>query len=44
MQPFPVKVMIDHKQLDNLEYYKYVGSMITNNIICTGEIKSRFVM
>jgi hypothetical protein len=31
-QPFPVKIMIDQKQLENVEYFKYecMGSMLTN--------------
>jgi hypothetical protein len=41
MQPSPVKIMIDHKQLENLEYFNYVGSVITNNIRCTAEINYR---
>jgi len=38
--------MIDKKQLDNVEYFNCLGSMITNDAICTGkrEIKYRVVM
>jgi len=41
---FPVKIMINQKQLENLEYFKYLGSMLTNDgrIIC--EIKSRIAV
>ena len=30
-QPFPVKVMIDQKQLENVESFKYLGSILTND-------------
>jgi hypothetical protein len=33
--------MIDQKQLENVEYLNYLGSMITNDARCTHEIKSR---
>jgi hypothetical protein len=33
--------MIDQKQLENVEYFNYLGSMITNYARCTREIKSR---
>ena len=28
-QQFPVKIMIEQKQLENLESFKYLGSMLT---------------
>jgi hypothetical protein len=34
-QPFPAKLMIDRKQLDNVESVKYLGSMLTNDGRCT---------
>jgi hypothetical protein len=40
-QPFPVKIMIDQKQLENVESFKYLGSMLTNDGSCTYEIKCR---
>ena len=43
-QPFPVKITIDQKQLENVEYFKYVGSILTNDGRCTCEIKSRIAM
>jgi hypothetical protein len=43
-QPSPGQVMIDQKQLENVEYFGYVGSMITNEARCTREIKSRIAM
>jgi hypothetical protein len=43
-QPFSVKIMVDQKQLENVEYFKYLGSMLTNDGRCTCEIKSRIAM
>jgi len=40
-QPFPVKIMIDQKQLQNVESFKYLGSILTNDGRCTGEIECR---
>jgi hypothetical protein len=40
-QPSPIKIMINQKQLENVEYFNYLGSMITNDARCTREIKSR---
>jgi hypothetical protein len=36
--------MIDQKQLENVEYFNYLGSMTTNDARCTREIKSRIAM
>ena len=36
--------MIDQKQLENVECFKYLGSMLTNEGRCTCEIKSRIAM
>jgi hypothetical protein len=36
--------MIDQKQLKNMEYLKYLGSMKTNYARCTRKIKSSFAM
>ena len=43
-QPFPVKIMIDQKKLEDMESFKYLGSMLTNDGRCTCEIKSRITM
>ena len=43
-QPFPVKFMIDQKQLENVESFKYLGSILTNDEICACEIKCRTAM
>jgi hypothetical protein len=40
-QPVPMKIMIDQKQLQNVEYFNYLGNMITNDARCTRETKSR---
>jgi hypothetical protein len=40
----PVQIMIDQKQLENVEYFNYLGSLITNDARCTQEIKSTIVM
>jgi len=36
--------MIDQTQLENVEYFSYWGSIITNVTSCTYEIQSRIVM
>jgi len=38
-QPFPVKIMIDQKQIENVESFKYLGSILTNDGRCTCEIQ-----
>ena len=43
-QPSPVTIMIDQKQLENVECFKYLGSILTNDGRCTCEIKSRITM
>jgi len=43
-QPSPVTIMMDQKQLENVECFKYVGSMLTNDGRCSCEIKSRIAM
>ena len=36
--------MIDQKQLENVEPFKYLGSILTNDGRCTCEIKCRIAM
>jgi hypothetical protein len=36
--------MIDQKQMENVESFKYLGSMLTNDGRCTCEIKSRIAI
>jgi len=43
-QPFPAKIMIDQKQLENVESFKYLGSILTNDRRCTCEIKCEVAM
>jgi hypothetical protein len=43
-QPYPIKNMIDQKQFENLEYFNYLDSIITNDARCTREMKSRIAM
>ena len=39
-----VAIMIDQKQLENVESFKYLGSILTNDGRCTCEIKCRIAM
>jgi hypothetical protein len=43
-QQLPVKIMIDEKQLENMESFKYLGSILTNDERYTCEIKCRISM
>jgi len=43
-QPSPVTIMIDQKQLETVECFKYLGSLLTNDGRCICEIKSRIAM
>jgi len=43
-QPFPLKTVIDQKQLENVESFKYLGRILTNDGRCMCEIKSRIAM
>jgi len=43
-QPSPIQIMIDQKQLENVEYFSYLGSVMINNGRYTCEIKSRITM
>ena len=43
-QPSPVKIMINRKQLENVESFKYLGSILTNDGRCTCEIKCSIAM
>jgi hypothetical protein len=43
-QPSPMNFMIDQKQLENVEYFNYLGSMITNDARFAREIQSRNAM
>jgi len=43
-QPSSVQIIMDHKQLENVESLKYLGSLIANDARCTLEIKTRVVL
>jgi len=43
-RPLPVKIIIDQKQLENVESFKYLGSILTNDGRCTCEIKCRIAI
>jgi hypothetical protein len=43
-QPSPKQITIDQKQPEYMEYFNYLGSIITNDASCIREIKSRIVM
>jgi len=43
-QPFPVKILVDQTQLENVESFKYLGSVLTNVGRCTCEIISRIAV
>ena len=43
-QPSALTIMIDQKHLENVECFKHLGSMLTNDGRCTGEIKCRSAM
>jgi len=43
-KPFSVKIRIDQKQLKNVESFKYLDSMLTNDGRCTCEIKCRIAI
>jgi hypothetical protein len=38
------QILKDQKQLENMEYFNYLGSKITNDAKCTQKIKSRSAM
>jgi hypothetical protein len=42
--PSPEMIMIDQKQWQNVKYFSYLGSMITNDASCALEIKCRFAI
>jgi hypothetical protein len=40
----PVQIMVDPKQPENVEYFNYCNSIITNDARYTREIKSRIAI
>jgi hypothetical protein len=43
-QPSPLEIRIDQNQLENVEYFKYLRSVITKDAIREREVKFRIVM
>jgi hypothetical protein len=43
-QQFPVKIVIDKKELENVESFKYLGCILTNDGRCMCEIKYRIAV
>jgi hypothetical protein len=43
-QPFPICIIIDKKQLENVRYFSSLGSLRTSDVRCTCEINSGFYM
>jgi hypothetical protein len=43
-QQFPVKIIIEQKQLENVESFKYLGSILTNDGRGTCEFKCMIAM
>jgi hypothetical protein len=43
-QPSPVQIVVDQKQPKSVECFSYLGSMVTDDVRCTYEIKSRIVV
>jgi hypothetical protein len=43
-RPTPLQIKIDKKPVENVEEFKYLGNMITNDARCTREIKARIAM
>jgi hypothetical protein len=43
-QPAPTQIVIDHKQLENVEHFNSLGSMMTSDAGCKREIKCRIAI
>jgi hypothetical protein len=43
-QPFPVKIMIDQEQVENVKSFRYLGSILTYDGSCICEIKCRIAI
>lgn len=44
LQPPTVQIIVDQKDVENVDYFIYLVSMITNDASCTCEIKCRIAM
>jgi hypothetical protein len=43
-QPTPVTIEIDQRQLENVKYFRYLGSTLTDDGRCNCEITSRIAI
>jgi len=43
-QQFPVKIIIEQKEVENVESFKCLSSVLTNDGRCACEIKSRIAI
>ena len=43
-QAFLIQIIVVQNQPENVEYFNYLGSMITNNSKCKREIKCKIAM
>jgi hypothetical protein len=43
-QPSPVHILTNQKQMKNVEYFKYLANMTTDDAICTHEINCRIAI
>jgi hypothetical protein len=43
-EPSPLQIVVDQTQLENAEYFNYLGIMTTDNARYTRKIKSRISM
>jgi hypothetical protein len=43
-EPSPVQIIVDQKQVENVEHFNYLGSMTPNVATCTCEMKMRIAM
>jgi hypothetical protein len=43
-QLYPIEITIDQKKPKNVEYFRYFGSMISNDARCTSETESRIAI
>ena len=41
---YDMLITVDQKQLENVKCFKYLGSMLTEDGMCTCEIKSKVAM
>jgi len=44
LQPPTVQIIVDQKEVENADYFSYLGSLITNDARCTCEFKCRIAM